>query len=343
MNRRRTLAALTATSALLLACTQAQAAQGRPQSAPQRPPLAGLRVLLSNDDSMQLARPNASDGKGLYEVRRALCEAGADVVVMAPWANQSGAGTSATSGGQLTVQRRTALPDGYANDCSGAPAGGAVYGVCKGAAPCGQSTPSATPADTVRLGINGGLAAKAGWKGGPDLVVTGSNFGPNAASVVNESGTLGAALAAIDEGVPAVALNSAYDPAVTDSFEVAEHTYRRTAAFGAAFIAGLRERDLLAPQYVVNVNYPHRGQHQRPRGTAFTSVGTQKLLDLHYTAVGDTFTIGAQLCTPRSPGCRPESKPRADFALLQRGYVTVTPISPDRTATGRATRGLEHY
>ncbi|WP_371525072.1 5'/3'-nucleotidase SurE [Streptomyces sp. NBC_01283] len=343
MNRCKTLAALTATSAMLFACPQAQAAHGRPGSTPERPALAGLRVLLSNDDSMQMTRPNASDGKGLYEVRRALCAAGADVVVMAPWANQSGAGTSATSGGQLTVQRRTTLPAGYANNCSGTHGGGAVYGVCKGAAPCGQSTPSATPADTVRLGINGGLAAKVGWKDGPDLVVTGSNFGPNVASVVNESGTLGAALAAIDEGVPAVALNSAYDPAVTDSFEVADHTYRRTAAFGAELIAGLREHGLLTAKYVVNVNYPHRAERQRPRGTAWTSVGTQKIVGLHYTAKGDTFTIGSELCVPRSPDCRPETKPRADFALLQRGYVTVTPISPDRTHTGPATRGLERF
>lgn len=343
MNRYRTLAALTATSAMLLACTQAQAAHGRPGPEGDRPPLAGLRILLSNDDSMQMARPNASDGKGLYEVRRALCAAGADVVVMAPWANQSGAGTSATSSGRLTVQRRTALPAGYANDCSGAPSAGAVYGACKGAAPCGQSTPSATPADTVRLGIGGGLAAKAGWKHGPDLVVTGSNYGPNVASVVNESGTLGAALAAIDEGVPAVALNSSYDPTVTGSFEVADHTYRRTAAYGAEFIADLRERDLLAPKYVVNVNYPYRAESQHPRGTAWTSVGTQKVVGIRYSAEGDTFTLGAELCAPDSADCRPETKRRADFALLQRGYVTVTPISPDRTHTGRETRGLERF
>ncbi|MFJ8659580.1 5'/3'-nucleotidase SurE [Streptomyces sp. NPDC093795] len=343
MNRRRTLAVLAATSTVLLVCTQAQAAQGGSAPADARPSLAGMRILLSNDDSMQMARPNASDGKGLYEARRALCAAGADVVVMAPWANQSGAGTSATSGGQLTVQRRAALPAGYGNDCSGAPSGGAVYGVCKGAGPCGPSTPSATPADTVRLGVGGGLAAKAGWKDGPDLVVTGSNYGPNVASVVNESGTVGAALAAIDEGVPAVALNSSYDPAVTDSLEVADHTYRKTAEYGAEFIAGLRARDLFTTEYVVNVNYPHHAEGQRPRGTAWTSVGTQKLVKLRYTAQGDTFAVGGELCAPDAPDCRPETKRHPDFALLQRGYVTVTPISPDRTHDGRETVGLERF
>ncbi|MEV8596941.1 5'/3'-nucleotidase SurE [Streptomyces sp. NPDC052012] len=342
MSRRRTLAAFAATATVLLACTPAQAAHDRPRPGHDRLPLAGLRVLLSNDDSMQMARPDASDGKGLYEVRRALCAAGADVVVMAPWAHQSGAGTSATGGGQLTVQRRTTLPAGYANDCSGAPSGGAVYGVCKGGAPCGPTTPSATPADTVRLGIGGGLAAKAGWTDGPDLVVTGSNYGPNVASVVNESGTVGAALAAIDEGVPAIALNSSYDPGVTGSFEVADHTYRDTAEFGARFIGELRQRRLLTTKFVVNVNYPHHDEGQRPKGTAWTSVGTQKIVRFHYTAEGDTFTIGGSLCEPGSPDCRPETKRNPDYALLEQGHVTITPVTPDRTHdSGRDTRGLE--
>lgn len=343
MKHRRTIPALAAAGTVLLACAQAQAAHDRPEHDDDRRSLAGLRVLLSNDDSMQMARPNASDGKGLYEVRRALCAAGADVVVMAPWANQSGAGTSATSGGQLTVQRRAALPAGYEGDCSGAPSGGAVYGVCKGSAPCGPSTPSATPADTVRLGVGGGLAAKAGWADGPDLVVTGSNYGPNVASVVNESGTVGAALAAIDEGVPAVALNSSYDPAVTDSLEVADHTYRDTAEFGAKFIGDLRERGLLTTKFVVNVNYPHHEKGQRPKSTEWTSVGTQKVVRFRYTAKGDTFTIGGELCPPGTPDCRPETKRRPDFALLQRGHVTVTPVSPDRTHTGWDTRRLERF
>jgi 5'-nucleotidase len=35
--------------------------------------LKGLKILLTNDDSMQAARPNNSDGLGLYEIRRSLC------------------------------------------------------------------------------------------------------------------------------------------------------------------------------------------------------------------------------------------------------------------------------
>ncbi|MEU3463622.1 5'/3'-nucleotidase SurE [Streptomyces sp. NPDC006733] len=308
--------------------------------------LAGMRILLSNDDSMQLARPNGSDGKGLYEVRRALCAAGADVVVMAPWANQSGAGTGATGSGTLTVRRRTVLPADYGRDCAGAPAAGAVLGVCKGAVACDAGSVSATPVDTVRLALNGGLAAKAGWTTGPDLVVTGSNYGPNVASVVNDSGTVSAALAAIEEGVPAVALNSSYDPTVTTSFEVADRTYRQTAAFGAAFIASLRDRRLLGTDFVVNVNYPYLAEGQRPRDTVWSSVGSQKLIQPGYVPTapaGDTFTVGGALCTADQPRCRPETKRDADYRLLQQGNVTVTPITPDRTFEGREAGRLERF
>lgn len=308
-------------------------------------PLAGTRILLSNDDSMQMARPNASDGKGLYEVRRALCSAGADVVVMAPWANQSGAGTGATGSGTLTVRRRTVLPADYAQDCAAAPAAGAVFGVCRGAVACDATSPSATPADTVRLALNGGLAAKAGWAEGPDLVVTGSNYGPNVASVVNDSGTIGAALAAIEEGTPAVALNSSYDPTVTASFEVADRTYRQTAAFGAAFIASLRDRRLLTTDFVVNVNYPYLAEGRHPRSTVWSSVGTRKLIQPSYAAApgGDTFTVGGVLCAEDDPGCRPETKRDADYRLLQQGNVTVTPVTPDRTFEGREAGRLERF
>lgn len=343
-HHRSTVTALLAAGTLVLPLSGA--ASAGTGSHDDSAPLAGMRILLSNDDSMQMARPNASDGKGLYEVRRALCSAGADVVVMAPWANQSGAGTGAAGSGALTLQRRTALPAGYGQDCAGAPAGGAVFGVCKGAAPCGSGSASATPADTVLLALNGGLAAKAGWTSGPDLVVSGSNYGPNVASVVNGSGTVSAALAAIEEGTPAVALNSSYDPTITTSLEVADRTYRQTADFGAAFVASLRDRSLLTTDFVINVNYPYLAEGQQPRSTAWTSVGAQKVIQPVYAPTspnGDTFTVGGALCAAGNPKCPPETKRDADYRLLQQGNVTVTPITPDRTFEGHEAGRLERF
>lgn len=93
----------------------------------------------------------------------------------------------------------------------------------------------------------------------------------------------------------------------------------------------------------MNVNYPYLPVGQRPRGTAWTAVGTQKLVRNVYTASGDTFTVGAAACTPATENCRPETKRDADFATLQRGYVTVTPLGPDRTYTGAKDARLAAY
>ncbi|WP_035858860.1 5'/3'-nucleotidase SurE, partial [Kitasatospora cheerisanensis] len=184
---RKSLAAAAAVAALAGSVT---ASAAEPAAAAPPRPLAGLRVLLTNDDSVQAARPSNSDGLGLYEVRRALCAAGADVVVMAPWQPQSGRGTAVSNGGTLTLSRRAELPAGHREDCAAAPSGAPVYGVCLDAGPCGPDSPSATPVDTVKLALRAGLAAKAGWADGPDLVVAGINSGPNVSAQVNDSGTV---------------------------------------------------------------------------------------------------------------------------------------------------------
>src|SRR5688500_15772273 len=84
----RALLAATA-STLALAAMAPAVLTGGPSAAqaPPQPTLAGLRVLLTNDDSARGADSNfGTDGKGLYELRKALCAAGADVLTVAPWA-----------------------------------------------------------------------------------------------------------------------------------------------------------------------------------------------------------------------------------------------------------------
>ncbi len=100
-----------------------------------KPPASvkGLKILITNDDSVQGTKADGSDGAGLYELRKALCAGGADVIVVGPWGQQSG------TGGRITTDRATGLtiskptvPEAYAGDCASAPSGGVVYGVCKG-------------------------------------------------------------------------------------------------------------------------------------------------------------------------------------------------------------------
>ncbi|WP_410585816.1 5'/3'-nucleotidase SurE [Amycolatopsis sp. lyj-108] len=320
----KTGALLAATATAVL--TGASGAAGAPSA-----PLAGMRVLLSNDDSMQASRPDGADGIGLYDLRKRLCAAGADVVVVAPWAYMSGASGAVTTGGTVSAQRRTALPVGYQRDCSGAAGGGAVFGLCRGASPCTPESPSATPADTVKFALRGGLGHVAGWTDEPDVVVTGINSGPNVSSSVNDSGTVGAAIAALDSEVPAVAFSGM----IGEDFVVGRKTYEAAADFGAGLLARLRQQDLLSQRFALNVNYPDAKRGRAGR-VAWTSMGTGPLAVSTYTPVdGDTFTLGLGLC-PGERYCLPETKRDSDTAAIRRGEISISPITADRTLPGRA-------
>lgn len=330
---RRALAA--ATFAAVLTLPGPASATTTPEPAHARP-LAGLRVLLTNDDSMRAAKASHSDGLGLYELRRALCAAGADVVVMAPWQVQSGKGTAVTNSGTLTLSRRTGLPAGYGDDCARTPSGSPVYGVCLAAGPCGPGSPSATPVDTVRLAVRGALAAKAGWSDGPDLVVTGINSGPNVSAQVNDSGTVGAALAAVEEGVPAVAFSTTGDDSGVN-FPRAD--YRATAGYAARLVAGLRAHDLLTSRFALKVDYPDVSAGQSAKAARWTGVGHgQEVWHTYEPSGSDTFDIGYGFCEHRPGDACTETVPDADAtALLRDGHISVAPVTTDRTYGVRST------
>ncbi|MEU8764491.1 5'/3'-nucleotidase SurE [Streptomyces sp. NPDC048659] len=329
---RTSLALATAAATLVAAGTAAYAVTpARPGPAGQ--PLAGLRVLISNDDSMRAAKASNSDGLGLYELRRAMCAAGADVVVMAPWQVQSGKGTAVTNGGVVTAQRRTALPAGYADDCAGAPSKGAVFGVCLAAGPCADDTPSATPADTVKLALRGGLRAKVGWKEAPDLVLTGINSGPNVSAGVNDSGTVGAAVAAIDQGVPALAFSSSGN---ADNTAFPRENYRANAEFGARLVADLRARSLLTSEFALKVDYPDVSAGRRARPAVWTRVGDGAVVyhAFEQRGTGDSFDIALGLCPYDGSGegeCAEGRKDADSVWLLDKGHVTIAPVTWDRT------------
>ncbi|CAM5319805.1 5'/3'-nucleotidase SurE [Streptomyces tanashiensis] len=328
----RTYLALSAAAAVL-AAAGATAYATTPDRTEKTLPLAGMRILISNDDSMQAAKASNSDGLGLYELRRAMCAAGADVVVMAPWQVQSGKGTAVTNGGVLTAQRRTALPAGYENDCAQAPARGAVYGVCLADGPCTEDSPSATPADTVKLALRAGLKAKAGWTEAPDVVLTGINSGPNVSASVNDSGTVGAAVAAIDQGVPAIAFSSSGDESNLNFPRV---NYRAHAEFGARFLAGLRQRSLLTGEFALKVDYPDVSTGRRAGTPVWTRVGDGAVVyhAFEQRGTGDSFDIALGLCPVDGTGegeCAEGRKDADSTWLLDKGHVTVAPITGDRT------------
>ncbi|MBD2721129.1 MULTISPECIES: 5'/3'-nucleotidase SurE [Hymenobacter] len=131
--------------------------------APARP-----LILVSNDDGI-----TAPGIRHLVEIVQAL---GAEVVVVAPDAPQSGMGHAITIGHALRLTKNPVFgPDVEAYECSG------------------------TPADCVKIAKHYVLKDRT-----PDLVVSGINHGSNASVNVLYSGTMSAAIEAAIEGLPAV-------------------------------------------------------------------------------------------------------------------------------------------
>ena len=123
-----------------------------------------MRILLSNDDGYQ-ARGLRSLAEGLTDL--------ADVVVVAPDRNRSGASNSLTLDLPLRVEE----------------AGRNVYYV------------NGTPTDCVHVAITGLLDAE------PDMVISGINHGANLGDDVLYSGTVAAAMEGRFLGLPALAVS----------------------------------------------------------------------------------------------------------------------------------------
>ena len=297
------------------------------QASPPAPTLAGLRVLLTNDDSARGADSSfGTDGKGLYELRKALCAAGADVLTVAPWAQQSGAGARMTTPGfapvPLTVQAVT-VPAAYVGDCTAAPGGGAVFGVCQSAGPCSSTTPSASPADAVNVALS--RFAETYWGVGPDVVLSGVNFGQNVGTTLNHSGTVGAAVTAHEYDVPAIALSAEVPRELA---QIPLVPFAATAAFAVRLLKELKAARALTADLVVNVNHPFVTGGGPAGGPVATVAGRSS--DLGLTFNGDVpATGGTYQLVVGAPDT--ETRSRADTTALAADKISVSRLDGDWT------------
>ena len=141
-----------------------------------------MRILITNDDGIS--------APGLIRLVRSALPFG-DVTIVAPDREHS------AQARRITVDRPIDLLP-YAFSVPGVTAWS-----CSG-----------SPVDCIRIALSYLLPEK------PDLVLSGLNYGNNAASDIQYSATVGAALEAAHQGVPAAAFSEAYhgNPAVTDRF-----------------------------------------------------------------------------------------------------------------------------
>ncbi len=249
-----------------------------------------MRILITNDDGI-----NAPGLAVLTDIAHRLAGPGGEVWTVAPAFEQSGVGHCISYTHPMMIARldeRRFAAEGSPADCVLA----ALYDVMAGTR--------------------------------PDLVLSGVNRGNNAAENVLYSGTIGGAMEAALQGLPAIALSQFMGPG-TDGLGT---PFDSAATHGADLVRALLDRGIWThDDYRVfyNVNFPPvsgaltRGTRVAAqgfrRGTAFG-------VEPHLSPSGRKFLWikgGAQQ-TPTLPG--------TDAAVNLDGYISVTPMRADLTA-----------
>ena len=283
---RRYLAAGVCAVALLAACSSSSKSSSNttPSStaaqATTTTAATSLRVLVTNDDGY-----NAPGIDALVEALRKVPNT--TVTVIAPATNQSGTGGK-TTGGTLTASDVKTASGYSAKAVKGFPADSIVYALDQG-----------------------GLAQR------PNVVISGTNNGQNLGTVIDVSGTIGAARAAAQHGIPALAVSQGFAPAdKTPDFPA---SVQAALAWLAAKRSELATRDTssTAPSTVTNINVA-----TCPSGTPRADVAR---VPVSTTANGIGVTIN---CTA------PFASPKTDVEAFVHGYVAETDNLPIKPASG---------
>ncbi len=180
-----------------------------------------------------------------------------------------------------------------------------------------------SPADCVMAGLHDVLKGTR-----PDLVLSGVNRGNNSAENALYSGTLGGAMEAALQGIPAMALSQYYGPGnlgLDNPFEAA-------AQHGADVIRRIHAATPEAGEdyrLFYNINFPPlpaaevRGMRVAPQGYRRD---TRFSVEPHSSPSGRRFLWikGGNQHVPTEPG--------TDAAVNLDGYISVTPMRADLTA-----------
>lgn len=249
-----------------------------------------MRILVTNDDGI-----NAPGLAVLEQIARNIAGPEGEVWVVAPAFEQSGVGhcisyTHPTMIAKLASRRFAA--EGSPADCILA----GLYDVLQGAR--------------------------------PDLVLSGVNRGNNAAENVMYSGTVGGAMEAALQGLPAIALSQYMGPLSEDLPSL----FDAAIGHGEGVIRRLLERGLWDQgdyRLFYNVNFPPVARAD-VKGMKVTFQGYRKDtffgVEPHVSPTGRKFlwVTGGPQHLPTAPG--------SDAAVNLDGYVSITPMRADLTA-----------
>ncbi len=167
-----------------------------------------------------------------------------------------------------------------------------------------------TPTDCVYLGVNALMRPR------PDVVVSGINAGANLGDDVIYSGTVAAAMEGRHLGFPALAV----------SLDGHEH-YETAAAVTCAVLRAL-SREPLRTGRILNINVPDLPLSEI-KGWRVTRCGSRHPAD---QVIAQKDPRGNTIYWIGPPGEKYDVGPDTDFAAVEQGYVSITPLQVDLTA-----------
>ncbi len=150
----------------------------------------------------------------------------------------------------------------------------------------------------------------------PDIVVSGINAGPNLGDDVIYSGTVAAAMEGRHLGFPALAVS------------LNGHQHYDTAAAITCSILRALSREPLRTGRILNINVPDLPLEQI-KGIRVTRCGSRHPAD---QVIPQKDPRGNTLYWIGPPGEKHDAGPDTDFAAVDEGYVSVTPLHVDLTA-----------
>ncbi len=249
-----------------------------------------MRILITNDDGI-----NAPGLITLHAIATEIAGPGGEVWTVAPAFEQSGVGhcisyTHPTMIAKLSVRR-------YAAEGS--------------------------PADCVLAGIYDVMD-----KARPDLVLSGVNRGNNAAENVMYSGTIGGAMEAALQGLPAIALSQFFGPGnahLADPFDAA-------VVHGAATVRTLLDKGLWDKgdyRLFYNVNFPPVPAKD-VKGLAVTRQGFRR--NTRFGIEAQVAPSGRRFLWVTGGPQDERTGPGTDAEANLDGFIAVTPMRADLTA-----------
>lgn len=167
-----------------------------------------------------------------------------------------------------------------------------------------------TPTDCVHLAVNELVRPE------PDMVVAGINHGANLGDDVIYSGTVAAATEGRHLGFPSLAISL-----------VGKTHFATAAHYAAQLVKGMMVHPLPADQ-ILNVNVPDLPLDQI-KGIRVTRLGNRHRAE---SVICSEDPRGQPIYWIGPPGSQQDAGDGTDFAAIEQGYVSITPLTIDMTA-----------